>query len=193
MTTIRSNSHFAQVATENAEAFIEANATLSVIYVRLADAKPVTTTCDEAYALLPKSMQKNVTAKSFGAQVSLASRVLRELAIAHKDGRMTSHKDVYSVLVKHPSLPSALCAISPEAKKKADEAKAKKAQAKKSAPKTVTVSSDGEKDVTVNSTVDKFAHTCESVAKWSLEEKKALALWLEAEISKSTTKALVKA
>ncbi len=192
MTTIRSNSLFAQVATENAERFTEAERTRSEVYVLLADAKPADTTCDEAFKLLPAIMKKTVSPKSFGAQMSLASRVLRELAKAHKEDRMKSYKDVAAVLVKYPSLPSALCAISPEAKKKADEAKAQ-AQAKKSAPKTVTVSSDGEKDVTVNSTVDKFAHTCESVAKWSLEEKKALALWLEAEISKSTTKALVKA
>ena len=192
MTTIRSNSLFAQVATENAERFLEAERTRSEVYVLLADAKPADLTCDNAYKLLPANMKRTVSSASFGAQMSLAGRVIRELAKAHKEDRMMSHKDVISVLRVHFSLPSALCAISPEAKKKADEAKAKVAQAK-SAPKTVTVSSDGEKDVTVNSTVDKFAHTCESVAKWSLEEKKALALWLEAEISKSTTRATVNA
>ncbi len=192
MTTIRSNSLFAQVATENAERFVIAERTRSEVYVLLADAKPAETTCDDAYKLLPAIMKKTVNAKSFGAQMSLAARVLRELAKAHKEDRMKSHKDVISVLQVHPSLPSALCAISPEAKKKADEAKAQ-ATAKKASPKTVTVSSDGEKDVTVNSTVDKFAHTCESVSKWTLEEKQALALWLGQEIAKSTTQALVKA
>lgn len=192
MTTIRSNSLFAQVAIENAERFTGAERTRSEVYVLLADAKPADTACDDAYKLLPASMKKTVSPKSFGAQMSLAARVLREMAKAHKENRMKSYKDVAAVLVNYPSLPSALCAISPEAKKKADEAKAQ-AQAKKAAPKTATVSSDGEKDVTVNSTVDRFAHTCESVSKWTIEEKQALALWLAQEIAKTTTKALVKA
>lgn len=187
MTTIRSNSLFAKVATDEAEAFLEANAKLSVIYLRLADAKPATTTCDEAWNLLPKSMRNSVTAKSFGVQMSNAARVLRDFAGAKKEGRLANYKDAEAFVTKHLSLTKAIHELNPAVKAQADKA----LKAKNAAPKTV--STDGEKDVTVNSTVDKFAHTCESVAKWSLEEKKALALWLEAEISKSTTKALVKA
>jgi hypothetical protein len=189
MTTIRSNSLFAKVATDEAKAFCEANAILSVIYLRLADAKPATTTCDEAWALLPKSMRNSVNAKSFGVQMSNANRVLRDFAGAKKEGRLAAYKDAESFVVKHQSLTKAIHELNPTVKAQADKA----LKAKNAAPKTVTVSTDGEKDVTVNSTVDKFAHTCESVAKWSIEEKKALALWLEAEISKSTNKALVKA
>jgi hypothetical protein len=189
MTTIRSNSLFAKVATDEAEAFLDANAILSVIYLRLADAKPASTTCDEAYGLLPKSMRNSVTSVSFGVQMSNAARVLRDFASAKKDGRLASHKDAEAFVTKHKSLLKAIHELNPEIKAKAEKALA----AKNAKPKTVTVSTDGEKDVTVNSTVDKFAHTCESVSKWSIEEKKALALWLDAEISKSTNKALVKA
>jgi hypothetical protein len=189
MTTIRSNSLFAKVATDEAEAFLDANAILSVIYLRLADAKPASTTCDEAYGLLPKSMRNSVTSVSFGVQMSNAARVLRDFASAKKEGRLANHKDAEAFVTKHKSLLKAIHELNPEIKAKAEKA----LKAKNAAPKTVTVSTDGEKDVTVNSTVDKFAHTCESVAKWSIEEKKALALWLEAEISKSTNKALVKA
>lgn len=194
MTTIRSNSHFAQVATDNAAEFNAAEETRSVVYVRLADAKPATTTCDEAYALLPASMKRTMSPKSFGAQMSLALRVINALSKAHSEGRMKTHVSVEAILknTANKSLPAVLCFVSPEAKAKADEAKAQ-AKAKKSAPKTVKVTTDGERDVTVNSTVDKFAHTCESVSKWTLEEKQALALWLEQEIAKSTTKALVEA
>jgi hypothetical protein len=187
MTTIRSNSLFAQVAVEVADEFCELNARLSVIYLRLADAKPASTTCDEAWALLPKSMRNGVTAKSFGVMMSNAARVLRDFAGAKKEGRLASYKDAEAFVVKHKSLTKAIHELNPTVKAQADKALV----AKNAKPKTV--STDGEKDVTVNSTVDKFAHTCESVSKWSIEEKKALALWLEAEISKSTNKALVKA
>lgn len=187
MTTIRSNSLFAQVATDCADEFCELNARLSVIYLRLADAKPATTTCDDAWGLLPKSMRNSVTAKSFGVQMSNAARVLRDFAGAKKEGRLASYKDAEAFVVKHKSLTKAIHELNPTVKAQADKAlKAKNATSK-------TVSTDGEKDVTVNSTVDKFAHTCESVAKWSLSEKQALALWLEQEIAKSSTKATVNA
>ncbi len=189
MTTIRSNSLFAKVATDEAEAFLQANAILSVIYLRLADAKPATTTCDEAWALLPKSMRNNVTAKSFGVQMSNGARVLRDFAGAKKEGRLANYKDAEAFVVKHLSLTKAIQELNPAVKAQADKA----LKAKNAAPKTVTVSTDGEKDVTVNSTVDKFAHTCESVSKWSLSEKQALAIWLEQEIAKSSTKATVNA
>jgi hypothetical protein len=187
MTTIRSNSLFAQVATDSAEAFCEANAILSVIYLRLADAKPATTKCDEAYGLLPKSMRNSVTSVSFGVQMSNAARVLRDFAGAKKEGRLAAYKDAESFVVKHKSLTKAIQELNPAVKAQAEKA----LKAKNATPKTV--STDGEKDVTVNSTVDKFAHTCESVSKWSLSEKQALALWLEQEIAKSSTKATVNA
>ena len=189
MTTIRSNSLFAQVATDCADEFLELNARLSVIYLRLADAKPASTTCDEAWGLLPRSMRNSVTAKSFGVQMSNAGRVLRDFASAKKEGRLASYKDAESFVVKHQSLTKAIHELNPSVKAQADKA----LKAKNATPKTVTVSTDGEKDVTVNSTVDKFAHTCESVSKWSLSEKQALALWLEQEIAKSSTKATVNA
>jgi hypothetical protein len=134
-------------------------------------------------------MRNNVTAKSFGVQMSNGARVLRDFAGAKKEGRLANYKDAEAFVVKHLSLTKAIQELNPAVKAQADKA----LKAKNAAPKTVTVSTDGEKDVTVNSTVDKFAHTCESVSKWSLSEKQALAIWLEQEIAKSSTKATVNA
>lgn len=183
-TTQNTLATFSKVASEVWEDVRLAEGLKSVALTRLALAKPSDATAEMLYGALPKDWQKTCTAKSFGAQLSLSGRVVREFVKAKADGRFVKYPDVVHFVGAKGSLDAALKVLVPakaEAKKEADPSTGGEAKAVK-----VTLNAEA-------TNVDKFAQVCVLLDQMNEVDLRTVQMFVADRLAKFEAKATVKA
>lgn len=157
----------------------------SVAMVRLAIAKPSgKVTAEQLHGRLPKAWRDSCKVGSFGAQLSLAGRIVNEFAKAKADGRFAKYPDPVNFVAEKGSLDKALKVLVPakaEGKKEADP----KAGGESKAVKVTLTAKD--------TNIDPFAQFVELIDQFNEVDLKTALMLVQDRLAKFEAKALVNA
>jgi len=160
--------------------------TLSVRYIILAEAKPTNATAGQLYSALPKAWQDKCSADSFGAQLSLAGRIIKAFAKAQKAGTYPAEMTAQAFVTKHGSLTKAEKVLFPA-----------KVEPKKAADPKVGGEGNGEESdeseggkVKVSSNDTAFSRACAIIDGMNETDLTTLSLYVADKLAKFQAKAL---
>lgn len=153
----------------------------SVAYVRLAEAKPSGCTAAQLYGALPKDWQKTCKDSSFGAQLSLAGRIVREFEKAKAGGSFKTYPDAMNFVAKKGSLDAALKVLNPAKAEPKAEADPKVGGETKAVKVTFNAK---------DTNIDPFADACRLIDQMNENDVRALAMYVADCLAKFEAKAL---
>lgn len=187
MTTVpvRTLATFAETAKDLWEELAGAMETQSVTYVKLWIAQPKGATAEQCYSHLPKAWRDKCKPKSFGAQFSLAGRIVKGFDKAKADGSYKSYADAVAFVAAKGSLDKASGVLFP-----ATVEKSAPKSGEKSAPTKVkaTLITSGKGAVV---TEDKFGSWCKLTDELSESDLAVAQMYLADRIAKMQAKATV--